>query len=150
MAKAKAELVHEVVELDREVCRALHQYVPDAWMDLDLTVPQFKTLYFIACQGTTNTKKIANELGVTSSNMTGIIDRLVKQELVSRQENPADRRMHELRVTEKGENTLAGLREKNIKALSEVLDHMSEEDLATLARGLSLLLKAAEGNRGDM
>ena len=82
--------------------------------------------------------------------MTGIIDRLVKQKLVSRRENPADRRMHELRITEKGENTLTGLREKSIKSLSDILDHMSEEDLATLARGLSLLMKAAEANREDM
>ena len=95
-------------------------------------------------------KKIADPLGVSLSNMTGRIDRLVKQELVSRRENPADRRMHELQVTEKGENTLTGLKEKSIKSLSEVLDHMSEEDLATLARGFSLLLKAAEANRGDM
>jgi DNA-binding MarR family transcriptional regulator len=150
MTKSKAELVHEVVELDREVRRALHQHAADAWMDLDLTVPQLKTLFFIDRQGTTNTKKIAEEFGVTSSNMTGIIDRLVKQKLVSRQENPADRRMHELRVTEQGRNMLTGLREKSIKTMSGVLYHMSEEDLATLARGLSLLLKAAEANGGDM
>jgi hypothetical protein len=56
---SKDELVHEVVELDRQVHSALRQYVTDAWMNLNLTIPQLKTLVIIARQGATNTKKIA-------------------------------------------------------------------------------------------
>ena len=76
------------------------------WIDLDLTLPQLKTLLFIAEHGPTNTKMIAGRFGVTSSNVTRTIDVLVKQKLVTRRENPADRRILELRLTEKGEKTI--------------------------------------------
>ena len=149
---SKAELVHQVAQLNIEVRRALYQYVnvADAWMAIDITIPQIKTILFIASQGTTNTRQIAEELGVTSSNMTGIIDRLVKENLVSRQENPVNRRMYELRLTEEGENLLAGMTNESIKCMSEVLTHMSNEDLTILSKGLTALLKAATTYRQDI
>jgi len=146
----KAETVRDVIDLIRQVRRALSADEAIAWTNLDLTLPQLKTLFFISCQGTTNTKTVAESFGVTSSNMTGIIDRLVKQGLVNRQENPANRRMYELRVTKRGEDKIAELRQTGTRFLSEVLTQMSEEDLAVFARGLSLLKKAAEANRGDL
>jgi DNA-binding MarR family transcriptional regulator len=144
--KDKAELVKQIIELQREVRRALRQYVPNAWMDLNLTIAQVKSLILIAHEGSTNTKTLAEELGVTPSNVTGIVDRLVKQGLVSRQENPEDRRMLQIRVTDKGEAILASLREETISSMSEVLAHMSKEELSSLARGLSSLVRAAEAH----
>ncbi len=145
----KAGLVREIIELQRQVRRALREYVPDAWMNLNLTIAQLKSLFLIVREGSTNTKTLAKELGVTPSNVTGIVDRLVKQGLVSRQENPEDRRMLRLRVTDKGEAILTSLREETISSMSEVLARMSIEELSSLARGLSSLVKAAELHRGE-
>jgi DNA-binding MarR family transcriptional regulator len=145
----KVSLVREIIELQRQVRRALRGYVPDAWMNLNLTIPQLKSLFLIAREGSMNTKSLAEELGVTPSNVTGIIDRLVKQGLVSRQENTEDRRMLQIQVTDKGETILTGLREETISSMSEVLARMSVEELSSLARGLSSLVKAAEGYKGE-
>jgi len=145
----KDRLVREIIELQRKVRRALRGYVPDAWMNLNLTIPQLKSLFLIARVGSMNTKSLAEELGVTPSNVTGIIDRLVKQGLVSRQENPEDRRMLELRVTDKGEAILTSLREETIGSMSEVLARMSTRELSSLAQGLSSLAKAAEAHKGE-
>jgi DNA-binding MarR family transcriptional regulator len=144
---SKEELVQEITELYHQIHRAVRQDLAEDWMELDITIPQLKTLGFIHNQGTTNTKQIAEELGVTKSNMTGIIDRLVKRKLVSRRENPADRRMHELRLTKEGENTITGLRERFASSTYKAMSLMREEDLATLAEGLSILVKAAEASR---
>jgi DNA-binding MarR family transcriptional regulator len=146
----KAELVKQIIGLQREVRRALRQYVPNAWMNLNLTIAQLKSLFLIAREGSTNTKTLAEELGVTPSNVTGIIDRLVKQGLVSRRENPEDRRMLRLRVTDKGEDILTSLREETISSMSEVLARMSIEELSSLARGLSSLVKAAEAHEREI
>jgi DNA-binding MarR family transcriptional regulator len=147
--KHKTRLVGEIIELQRQVRRALREYVPDAWMNLNLTIPQLKSLFLIAREGSMNTKSLAKELGVTPSNVTGIIDRLVRQGLVSRQENPEDRRMLELRVTDKGETILTSLREETISSMSEVLSRMNTEELSWLSRGLASLAKAAEGHKGE-
>jgi len=142
----RAELIKEIIELERKVNRALRQYSPDAWMDLSLTTAQLKSLFFIDNEGSTNFTKLAAALGVTSSNVTGIVDRLVEQELVSRKENPEDRRVLLLSVTGKGKELLTNLRERRVKQMSEVLTHMSLGELSILARGLTLLVKASEAH----
>ncbi len=140
----KAEIINQIIELQRKVDRARRQYELDVWMSLPLTIAQLKSLFFISNQGSTNLATLAAALGVTSTNTTGIIDRLVKQGLVSRTENPENRRMLLLRATDKGEELVAKLRERRKGYMSEVLQRMSVDELATLAQGFVSLGKAAE------
>jgi DNA-binding MarR family transcriptional regulator len=60
---------------------------------------------------------------------------------VSREENSEDRRMLELRVTDKGETILTSLREETISAMAEILARMSTEELSSLARRLVALAR---------
>ena len=140
----KAQLIQQVVELQRKVNRMLRRQAPDAWMELSLTLAQLKGLFFISNEGNTNVRKLAAALSVTSANVTGIVDRLVKQGLATRRENPEDRRMLLLQVTDKGRALITDLRERQISRLSEILDYMSPDELSTLAQGFSSLLKACE------
>jgi DNA-binding MarR family transcriptional regulator len=144
--KEKSELVKKIIELQRQVRRGLRRRMPEAWMNLNLTIPQLKSLFLIAREGSMNTKSLAEGLGVTSSNVTGIVDRLVKQGLVSRQEDPEDRRMLQIQVTDKGEAILTSLREETVSTMADVLARMSVEELSSLARGLSSMVKAAEAH----
>lgn len=141
------DLVNTIIDLHRRVNRALRQYVPEAWMGLKLTIGQLKSLFYISNEGSTNSRKLAAALRVTPSNVTGIVDRLVEQGLVSRHENPEDRRTLLLQTTEKGESVLADLRERRITHLSEALAALVPEDLATLAQGLAALAAAVEEPR---
>ncbi len=140
----KAQLIQQVVELQRKVNRVLRRQTPDAWMELSLTLAQLKSLFFISNEGNTNVRKLAAALSVTSANVTGIVDRLVEQGLVSRAENPEDRRMLLLQVTDKAQALITDLRERQTSRLSEILDYMSPDELSMLAQGLSSLLKACE------
>jgi DNA-binding MarR family transcriptional regulator len=140
----KAELIEEIVQLQRQVNRALRQGESDVWMELSLTIAQLKSLFFISNEGSTNFTKLAQALRVTPSNVTGIVDRLVGQGLVSRRENPESRRMLVLQATDKGEALLTSLREIKIGQLSEMLSRLSEEQLSTLAQGLRFLAKTTE------
>jgi len=145
----KSDLIREIIELERRANRALRQYSPDAWMELSLTTAQLKSLFFIDNEDVTNFTKLAAALGVSSSNVTGIIDRLVEQGLVSRKENPGDRRVLLLSVTEKGKMLLTNLRERRVRQMSEVLIHMSLEELSILAHGFTLLVQAAEAREQE-
>jgi DNA-binding MarR family transcriptional regulator len=140
----KSELIKEVFELYRQVNRTMRQQGPDAWMQLNLTILQVKSLFFITNHGSTNFKKLATALEVTPSNLTGVIERLVEQGLVSRKENPDDRRMLLLKATEKGESLVAELRERRLSYLNKALADLSSEELSLITRGLSLLAKVAE------
>jgi DNA-binding MarR family transcriptional regulator len=145
--QVKAELVEEIIELQRQVNRALRRSESDAWMELTLTIAQLKSLFFISNERSTNFTGLARALRVTPSNVTGIVDRLVERGLVSRRENPENRRMLALELTDKGETLLASLRERKIGSFQRVLSCLSEEQLATLAQGLMFLASAAEGSQ---
>lgn len=144
----KAELVREIIELQRKVDRARRQREPGPWMDLPLTIAQLKSLFFISNQGSTNLGNLAAALGVTPTNTTGIVDRLVKKKLVSRNEDTQDRRMLLLQATTKGEELVTNLRDRRRGHVSEVLALMSMDELVTLAQGLTSLVKANEAYKG--
>jgi len=131
----KARLIEEIIQLQQRIGYAVRQYAPEAWMDLSLTIGQLKSLFFIDFEVSTNPRKLATALGVTPPNVTAIVDRLVEQGLVSRQENPEDRRMLLLKTTDKGKALLAKLRESRISRMSGILAQLSlKERLACSAK----------------
>ena len=145
----KPELITEIIELQRKVDQARRQYEPDVWIGLNITVAQLKSLFFISHQGTTNLSKLAAVLGVTPTNVTGIVDRLVKKGLVTRTDSDQDRRILLLRATDDGEKLVAKLRERRKGHMSEVLTRMSVDELATLAQGFASLVKAVEAHERE-
>ena len=142
-------MVEEVIELQRQVNRLFRDSNNDAWMAMHLTRAQLKSLFFIGREKDTNFRKLATALGLSPSNLTGIIDRLVEQGLVTRNNAPGDRRVVVLRVTEKGETLIADLREHRTKQLSSILENMSSDSLSFLFNGYSALLKTAEVNEEE-
>lgn len=140
----KVELINQIIELQRMSDRARRQYELDVWMNLPLTIGQLKSLFFIRNHGSTNLRKLAAALGVTPTNTTGIVDRLVKHGLISRTENPEDRRMLLLQPTPKGEELITKLRERRRDYMVEVLGHMSMDELISLSNGLTSLIKITE------
>ena len=138
----REELVKQITELQRKIDRARRQNELDVWMDLPVTIAQLKSLFFISNQGETNLMNLAAALRVTPTNTTGIIDRLVKQGLVSRTENTDDRRMLALCLTDKGEELIARLREKRRGYMKDVLAYMSIDELVNLEQGLTSMIKA--------
>jgi DNA-binding MarR family transcriptional regulator len=146
---SKEELVQKVIQLQRKADRARRQYELDIWMSLPLTIAQLKSLFFISDQGRTTSGKLAVALGVTPTNITGIIDRLVRQGLVSRSEDAQDRRLVSLRATDKGEELVTKLRSRRTGYLSAVLDRMQVDDLARMVQGLAAFVEVAEAQEAE-
>jgi DNA-binding MarR family transcriptional regulator len=145
----KQELITEIIKLQRKVDRSRRQYELGVWLDLPITMAQLKSLFFISNQGSTHPGKLAAALGVTPTNVTGIIDRLVKQGLVSRAEDVQDRRVMLLKATGRGEELVARLRERRRSYLAGVLERLRMDELNVLARGLASLARAAETREGE-
>jgi DNA-binding MarR family transcriptional regulator len=144
----KNGLIKEIIDHQRMINRFIRDYNPDVWMELSLTIAQMKSLFFIANEGTVNFRKLATALKVTPSNVTGIIDRLAEQGLVTRTENPDDRRMLMLQLTGKGETLISSLRERRASQMSSVLGRMAPEELAIVAQGFALVHRAIDNFEG--
>jgi len=140
----KKETVEQLVELQRRIDRDRRQYELDAWMRLHLGIGQLKTLFFISNRGATTTGKLATALKVTPTNVTGIIDRLLEKNLITRTGDPDDRRVLLLRTTPQGDELVAELRQKRRERMSELFSRLSEEEAAVVAQGLKIMVKAID------
>jgi DNA-binding MarR family transcriptional regulator len=127
-----------------ELGHMMRGHFADAWLELNLTIAQFKCLFFIDKKGCTNQKGLAEVLGVTPPNVTGILDRLVEQKLVIRQENENNRRMQVIELTPKAKTLLSELKAGHGHPMMELMDSVPVEDLKALLRGLKAVETAAK------
>ena len=65
----------------------------------DISIPQFRTLAFIQRNPDSSLSNLAEHLGLTLPSVSKLVDGLVKQELVIRQESTEDRRRLTLELT---------------------------------------------------
>jgi len=145
MAKnEKKTLIETTLALLEELSRISGRQKRDSWNELSLTIGQLKSLFFIDFEGCTSVKRVAGAVSMAPSNATAVVDYLVKEELVSRKEDPGDRRRLKLETTSKGKCLLANLKEGGVLEMSVLLPYLDAEDLVYLARGLKALAAAAK------
>ena len=110
----------------------------------DLSFAQISVLmhlkHFDACR----VSDLGARLGVSNAAVSQLADRLVKAGLVERAEDPHDRRVKRLRLTEQGRALIAQAIEARERWLESVLDRLSEQEQAQVAEALRLLTEAAQ------
>src|SRR6185437_3315897 len=118
--------------------RGLKATMGQAWMEIDLTLPQLRTLFVLAEDGPLVIGQIAQRLGIGLSTGGHLVDRLVQAGLAERTEDVEDRRRTLARLSPKGEELHARLlnRVQHIQTLIQKLD---ADDLAALLQGLRAL-----------
>ena len=116
----------------------------------ELSIPQFRTLRFIQCNADSTLSRLADHLGLTLPSVSKLVDGLVKQELVIRQEAVKDRRCLALVLTPDGESIVNSARANAQANLAKTLSCLSPDELATIQRSLELLhpLFVPQGTQG--
>lgn len=98
----------------------------------ELTGIQFFTLRLLSQQGQLKVTDIAACLGVTLSAITGLINRLYKLGLVTRDQDDTDRRVVWIKLTPKGQDLINELNEKRAHMLARLLQDLSSGDFQRL------------------
>jgi MarR family transcriptional regulator, organic hydroperoxide resistance regulator len=138
----KTEAINEIFSLEEKVGKVMGCYAIESWRTLEVPVAQLKSLFIIVNKGETNFRSLAEDLGVTSGNMTGIVDRLVEQGLVIRTPDPNDRRVIRLKATEQGTGLFSNLMQAQNKHMAQILERMTEKELVSFAMGLAGFIRA--------
>jgi len=94
--------VTEIFELLDQVARRLRNVQRLTVSEVNLTPPQFQALRLLWEQDSQPFKDLAASIGCTRPTMTGVVDTLEKNGLVTRQPNPKDRRSLLVTLTKKG------------------------------------------------
>ena len=88
---------------------------------------------------------LAERTMITSSGMTGRLDRLEGDGLVERVANPNDRRAVNIVLTEQGQEIVDRTFEDIARTISDTLSHLEPDEITKLSR----LLQSALANQGD-
>jgi len=140
----KKDDIQAIIDLQRRVDRDRRQLETEEWLRLKLSIGQLKSLFFISNRGQTNLGSLAAALKVTPTNTTGIVERLVKRGLISRTENPEDRRFLVLKTTTRGEQLVSELRQRRSERMREILGRLNDSDITRLKTALKSLVVAIE------
>jgi MarR family transcriptional regulator, organic hydroperoxide resistance regulator len=138
------QAIEEIAGFQERLQRVFLNSEFEHWCKLDVPIAQLKSLFIIVHRDGTNSRTLAQYLGVTQGNVTGIVDRLVQQGLVVRNPNSNDRRIIPLEATAAGRQLLTDLIEGQTKHLARILSAMSLEEVGYLHKGLAAFVRSAE------
>ena len=139
----KAEAIERILS---QVEGVFHQLLPLAHrelLDLDLTAPQLKVVLLLHLNGSSKMSSLAASLGVTMATATGIVDRLVDREIVTRENSKEDRRVVVCRLSASGQELTDRLYSSSRDRARQLLEGLEQ-------RQLKLIDSALEGLSGVM
>ena len=105
----------------------------------DISIPQFRTMRFIQRNPDSSLSNLADHLGLTLPSVSKLVDGLVKQKLVVRQESSADRRCLTLALTQTGASIVDSARTNAQANLAKILSSLSDDELRTIHQSMELL-----------
>ena len=147
MRAQRDELTRQVELNQREVLRAMLVGATPHWLQLDLSMAQIKALFALAlARGeAVSMSGLASRQGVSLSDASRLVERLVQLDLVHRSDDQSDRRRASILLTEQGNALVMRLHQGGRERFASWLAKMSDEDLAALAQGLGALARLARG-----
>jgi DNA-binding MarR family transcriptional regulator len=117
----------------------------NAIAELDLSFTQLKALCALEMDGEERSvKALAESMGVSLAAMSRAVDGLYERAFVQREEDPADRRMKRVWLTDAGRSVPQALNEARLSALQDLMGSLDEEEADALGRALQLILARRE------
>ncbi|MEV6158963.1 MarR family transcriptional regulator [Nonomuraea sp. NPDC052129] len=139
----REELIRRITETQRGLGRALSQ-TQSALFTSNLTMRQLKVVMLLSHTGSASGQELAHDLGVGLGTVTGIVDRLVSHGLVSRREDPHDRRVRRVELTDAGAKLLAEINDVGLEHYRRIMDHLDTETLRCLLQVTTRVREVAD------
>ena len=105
----------------------------------DLTVPQFRTLAFVNRNQGSPLCKVADHMGLTSPSVSTLVDGLIKRGMMTREDQPDNRRRVRLVVTSRGRTILEASSRGTRAYLAKKLSSVSAENREVIVRAMETL-----------
>ena len=122
-------LIPQILKLSEDIFQAIKVSIPPEWLTSDMTVAQLRVLLLLHTEGQSRMSSIASTLGIAVSTATGIIDNLVKKELVTRGADPEDRRVVICALSPQGQETMNRIWALGRLQMEKLLHGLSSEQL---------------------
>jgi DNA-binding MarR family transcriptional regulator len=124
--------------IENEVRRRLRE-------NFDVTLPRFDLLAQLDRTPNGMTLgELSQRMMVSNGNITGLVERLAAQDLISRKPDPSDRRVQIVKLTASGRRFFRSMARANADWIGELFSELSASDIDSMMR---LLAKTKAGAR---
>lgn len=106
---------------------------------IKLTHQQFVILHYLNREGGTKMSDLARMMSVTTAAMTGLVTRLVRDGYVVRENDPKDRRVIMIAMTQKGSRVAQHMDEQGRKTIMDIYGRITQKEREEYLRILSHL-----------
>ena len=113
------------------------------WDGRGLTMPQLRLMYLLLQQDGRSVGELADALNVRPATITGLTDRLVRQRLIERLADAADRRVVRVALTGEGRRVLGEIEAASRAYLRTVLDRLGDDAVRDLIDAFERFAAAA-------
>ena len=141
----QADVDFSVVNSVLEASDAIEKYMSGYLSDLGLSSSKFNCLQVLRAEPhrTIPQNELGSRLTVTGASITGVLDRLERDRLVSREGHPTDRRANMVRLTDEGEDLIQSASDLHALRIRELIATLDEDEREQLVLLLGKLAEAA-------
>ena len=150
MISARDKTVEDILNLSNKVVIELLPTVPRDLPLPDLTMKQFRVAMFLFVGESMRMSCIAQILGVSMATATGIVNRLVEQDIVQREHDLEDRRAVICRLSPHGKKLLSQTWQSFRNNTKRILVAIPGDKINLVRETLMLLLETSKTLKEDM
>ena len=147
MTNENDALIESILDLDIRLQREVYAGWPESWVYLRWPVGSIRALLLIESGYVRTPGDVADVLKVSRTSVTGILDRLENDGLMTRTLDPNDRRSFTLALTDAGRDLARQIDDLRRSQLQKAMKKLDQDNLRALKQGLQALTGAMELNR---
>ena len=133
-----------------KAARAVEARAHRSIADTGLGASDFAILETLLHKGPLPVNVIGRKVLLTTGSITSAVDRLVNRGLVTRRDDPADRRVRHVHLTASGRKLISRAFAQHAEDLEEIVATLTRDERSTLVALLRKLGKGAEGDAGSL
>lgn len=146
---SSAQLIGEIMQAQQRLAHVFAFNRSDPLLAANLTMPQLKVLWVLAINGSASGHDLGDAIGVSLATISGIVDRLCAQELVTRREDPRDRRVRRIELTPSGQELVDSIMVAGDEHQRRLLSRLNVGQLRLVLSAIELMLAAAAEDSAD-
>jgi DNA-binding MarR family transcriptional regulator len=94
----------------------------------DISSAQFDLLQLLYFKGEKKLSDISKRLGVTKSTTTGLIKRLLNQELIEKKQSTEDKRVFNVKISKKGSDIIEEVIDRRVGLIGKITNKMGKDE----------------------
>jgi len=121
----------------------------DFTKEYKLSFPHMSILHHLVHHGSMNVSEMENYLGVSKAAVSQMLDKFVAAGLVSRREDPDDRRIKLAELSPRGRDILTRMHRESHEWVGELIGNLDDEETRIVSEGIALLSRKLEEIEGN-